>query len=84
MVALLQEVLLELALWDSFLQEAPIGLTCLYVLGPPVTVLSRSDEFGQAPRRFLGSGCTRWREPQEQRLRGRKWVEIGHLGSGGK
>ena len=83
-MALLQEVLLELALWDSFLQEALIGLTCLYVLSPPMTVLSHSDEFGQAPGRFWGSGYTRWREPQEQRLRGRKWVEIGHLGSGRK
>lgn len=47
-MGLLEEVPLELGVWDSFLQEAFIGSTCLCaVLGPPITVLSNSNELGQ-------------------------------------
>lgn len=56
-MGLLEEVPLELGVWDSFLQEAFIGSTCLCaVLGPPITVLSNSNELGQAPGRLWGSG----------------------------
>lgn len=56
-MGLLEEVPLELGVWDSFLQEAFIGSMCLCaVLGHTVTVLSNSNELGPAPRRFWGSG----------------------------
>lgn len=59
-VGFLQEVLIELGVWDSFLQEALIGLMSLcVVLGQPLTLLSHSKELGQALGRFWGSGRIR-------------------------
>lgn len=54
---MLEEVPLELGIWDSFLQGAFLGPTCLCaVLGTSVTVFGNSNELGQAPGRFWGSG----------------------------